>query len=296
MLLALLFPALFTWAQVPAGSGDANEPPKPVNLAVNTADDEESPSLSSSGLALLYTSTAKGKREIYQSVRPNRNTPWPAGKPMLDNPGKAESAGGYLTTDGKYPQYLYFATDFDPVNEKTQKGDNLDIYFLIRQRPGAEFTTRVPVHSVCTAADEAHPWLSADGLHLYFSRKTKDGWRVGVASKPRAGGTFGMPRLLDLPVGFHHATLTPDGRTMYLQGPLGNNRAGLFRAAALAKGWTQPEPLAMLNHPETTKGDLAPSLSRDGSLLYFSSDRPGGKGGLDLWVIPTAALTPKKLP
>ena len=37
-------------------------------------------------------------------------------------------------------------------------------------------------------------------------------------------------------------------------------------------------------------GDLSPSLSRDGSLLYFASDRPGGKGKLDLWVIQTAKL------
>jgi hypothetical protein len=37
-------------------------------------------------------------------------------------------------------------------------------------------------------------------------------------------------------------------------------------------------------------GDRSPCLSRDGAMLYFASDRPGGKGGLDLWVIPTAPL------
>jgi Tol biopolymer transport system component len=39
---------------------------------------------------------------------------------------------------------------------------------------------------------------------------------------------------------------------------------------------------------------MTPCLSPDGSKLYFSSDRPGGKGGLDLWMIPTAQLAKLK--
>lgn len=34
----------------------------------------------------------------------------------------------------------------------------------------------------------------------------------------------------------------------------------------------------------TTSIDGCPALSRDGLLLYFASDRPGGQGGLDIWV------------
>lgn len=294
LALRLLVPAGLVLLLAAVASSDETEAPRPVNLAVNTEKDEDDPHLSSSGLSLVYTSTSKDTRELLLSQRSSRNTPWPAGKPLLSGGGKADHASGFLTTDGRYPQYLYFATNYDPVNEKTQKGDNFDLYFLIRQRAGAEFTTQTPLHAVCTAADELHPWLSSDGLHLYFSRKTKEGWRVGVASKPRTGGAFGKPRVLDLPVGFHHPTLTPDGRTLYLQGPLDAQRWGLFRSTAGAKGWTKPEPLEMLHHPEGKRGALSPSLSRDGSLLYFASDRPGGKGGLDLWVVPTAALSRKK--
>jgi hypothetical protein len=61
-----------------------------------------------------------------------------------------------------------------------------------------------------------------------------------------------------------------------------------------AKGWSSPEPLDLLNHPEAPTGDRSPCLSRDGTMLYFASDRPEGKGGLDLWVIPTAQLVKKK--
>jgi hypothetical protein len=130
--------------------------------------------------------------------------------------GAKTEARAFLSPDGRYPQSLFFATDRGPTNEKDLKGDNLDIYFLTRQGPRTEFTTLTPVQSECTPEDEMHPWLTADRLHLYFSRKTKEGWRVYVASKPRSGGAFGDPKLVNLPAGFHHPTRTPDGRTMYL--------------------------------------------------------------------------------
>ena len=47
------------------------------------------------------------------------------------------------------------------------------------------------------------------------------------------------------------------------------------------------EALERLNHPDAPTGDTSPSVSHDGTKLYFSSDRPGGKGGRDLWVIET---------
>ena len=81
---------------------------------------------------------------------------------------------------------------------------------------------------------------------------------------------------------------------MYLQGPLENNRWGIFRSVYESGKWSEPEEMKNLNHPGGKKGDLAPSLSHDGSMLYFASDRPGGKGKLDIWMVGTAQLTKKK--
>src|SRR5262249_38448955 len=171
------------------------------------------------------------------------------------------------------------------------------IYVAVRQFAGKDFTLPTPILPIATKDDKMHPWLAAGGKQLYFSRKTKDGWRVFVTSRTQTTGTagFGEPKEVDLPADFHHATLTPDGKTMYLQGPLEKGRWGLFRSTATGKeGWSKPEPLDDLNNEEGPTGDRSPSLSRDGSLLYFASDRPGGKGGLDLWYAPTAQLTKKK--
>ena len=157
---------------------------------------------------------------------------------------------------------------------------------------GKAWSAPTPVMKVNTPQDEAHPWLSADGRSLWFSRKTKEGWKVFVSTRPGARGPQGWrePEDAGLPAGFHHATLTPDGKTMFLQGPLDKGRWGLFVAKRAAKGWGKPEPLAQLNSEEGKTGDRSPCLSSDGRLLYFASDRPGGKGGLDLYAVPVAKL------
>jgi hypothetical protein len=264
---------------------------KVTNLALNTAADEDDPHLSSSGLTLFYTATAKKKSDVMRSVRRDKRQAWPAGKPVDDYVSTdADDRGAFATTDNRYPQYLYFAT------KKDAKGDNFDIYVAVREGADSAFTSPTPLQTVCTAADELHPWLTADGKVLYFSRKTKDGWRVYVARRKEATGAagFGDPELVkELSAGFHHATLTPDGKTMYLQGPLEKERWGLYRSVRGADGWGKPEALDELNSADGATGDRSPGLSRDGTMLYFASDRPGGKGGLDLYVVPTADLKKK---
>lgn len=80
---------------------------------------------------------------------------------------------------------------------------------------------------------------------------------------------------------------------MYLQGSLENDRWGLFVSTKLGATWKRPEPLELLNSLDAPTGDCSPSLSPDGMVLYFASDRPGGQGGLDLWVVPTVQLRKK---
>jgi WD40-like Beta Propeller Repeat len=264
---------------------------KVTNLALNTAADEDDPHLSSGGLTLFYTSTSKKKSDIMLSRRRDRGQAWPAGKLIEDYVStEADDRSAFATTDNRYPQYLYFAT------KKDKKGDNFDLYVAVRQEASSAYSSPTPVQTVCTAEDELHPWLTADGKSLYFSRKTKEGWRVYVARRKEAtgGAGFGEPALLkELPLGFHHATLTPDGKTMYLQGPLEKERWGLFRSVRGAEAWSKPEALDELNNADGPTGERSPGLSRDGVMLYFASDRPGGKGGLDLYVVPTADFKKK---
>jgi hypothetical protein len=269
--------------------GQEGKQVKPVNLTCNTAADESDPAVASDGRTLYYSVKVKDRWQFMASRRASAAAPWKPGEP-LDDPinSPVDDRGITLTPEGRYPQYLYYATKKDNL-----KDANWDLYVAVKQGPGKVFSSATPVNAVDTADDERCPWLTGDGRHLYFSRKTKDGWRVFVASRRDATSAqgFGEPVLVkDLPPDFHHVTLTPDGKTMYLQGPLEKDRVGLFVSRSLGTGWSKPRPLTALNSAEAPTGDRAPCLSRDGRLLYFASDRPGGKGGLDLWVVPTAQL------
>lgn len=265
---------------------------KPINLPFNTKADEDHPFLSSSGLTLWYSCNDKGKFDVMMAQRRNTRSAWSKGEvPDSYMQSQVDDLGACLTRDGIYPQYLYFAT------RKDKDTKNFDLYVAVKQDRGKVFAEPTPVQATASDADEMNPWLSPDGKQLYFSRKTKDGWRIFVSKRPRATGAqgFGEPALLEqLPPDFHHITLTRDGSTMYLQGPLDGGRTGLFVAIKTAKGWSKPEALTMLNHPEAVKGDRSPSLSADGSFLYFASDRPGGKGGFDIWAISTSELRIRK--
>jgi hypothetical protein len=292
-LIALL-PAGLLLLTLPAAA-EPDRVLKVTNLdRLNTRADEDEPFLASNGLAMYYSVKNGDHWELMVSSRRKTSQDWPAGQ-AVDGyfSDKADNVGTCLTPEGRYPQYLYFASNVAP-EKKSGKGDNLDLYVAVKQNAGAAFTAPTPVQGVCTPDDETHPWLTAGGKELYFSRKTKDGWRVYVAHAAGAGaGGYTDPKPVDLPAGFHHATLTADGKTMYLQGPLEKDRWGLFRATWSGTGWSKPEPLDDLNSADAPTGDRSPSLSRDGSLLYFASDRPGGKGGLDLWFVHTADLKKK---
>ena len=56
----------------------------------------------------------------------------------------------------------------------------------------------------------------------------------------------------------------------------------LYSAENVNGGWGEVTELPFNNDEFST---AHPSLSKDGKLLYFASDRPGGFGGMDIWVV-----------
>jgi WD40-like Beta Propeller Repeat len=295
--VALLSAAvLLSTSRAPSADKDLPKLLKPTNLAFNTKADEDEPHIASDGRRLLYISTSEGKSTLYASTRALPTQPWRAGAEPDDLSvisEKNDIRGLFLPGEARPPYYVYYA-----MKKIGEKEASFDIFLAIKPLPGANkvFNEPRPIEKIDTPGDEMHPWLTDNGKSLYFSRKTKEGWRVCVSSHKMGAGPAGFedPITLDLPPDYHHATLTPDGKTMYLQGPLEKGRWGLFVSTKTDKGWSLPEELNMLNHPEGPTGDRSPNLSRDGSLLYFASDRPEGKGGLDIWVIQTAQLLKKK--
>lgn len=260
-------------------SSQAGDAVKPVNLGkINTEADETDPFLSADALSLYYATNAFGSFDIFLAKRSAASANWLAGKPFIASK-EADERSPFL-----HRGVLYYASNEIP-DPKFKDLKNFDLY----QRAGER--APIPVQALCERSDEMYPWITPAGKEFYFSRKTDDGWMQFMAQGP-SPGPIGKDRPVGFPAGFHRATLTPSATLMYLQGPLGEDRVGIFRSkrSRVGEKWSAPEPVKALNHPEAKRGDLAPCLNADGTRLYFASDRPGGKGGLDLWSVPTSQL------
>jgi WD40-like Beta Propeller Repeat len=267
--LVLMPFALVASAQVPP------ELAKAVNLEkLNTADDETDPYPLGDGNTLLYASKRGGQFAVYLSKRAGAMAAFPDGKPFI-SPNDAD-----IRTPFVFKDLQYFAAN-TVSDEKFAKLKNFDLYKRINE------SAHMPLlGGINQPEDEMRPWITANGAEFYFSRKLKAGWTQFVANGP-VPGPIGKAKEVGFPAGYSHGTVSSTGLTMFLQGPIDKNRLGIFKSTRTnAKAtWSMPEPVAKLNDPAGKRGDMAPCLSPDATKLYFASDRPGGKGGLDIWVV-----------
>lgn len=88
--------------------------------------------------------------------------------------------------------------------------------------------------------------------------------------------------------------LSPDESTMYLTQCLSDASYPRFAQIVTAQrsdaSWGKTTPLLITN--DTLSSYAHPAVSPDGEWLYFVSDMPGGKGGLDIWRMRLTANGP----
>lgn len=147
--------------------------------------------------------------------------------------------------------------------------------------------------AINTSSEEHSPIIALDESTIYFTsnRPEKGMERIGggyfesiYISYWRDGGWTRAEKLA-LPGEYfgNRATvsLSADGQTLIFyqnEGFYGS----LYMSRYSFNGWTEPVPL-----PEpinSTYNETHASLSSDGSSIWFSSDRPGGYGGKDIYV------------
>lgn len=88
--------------------------------------------------------------------------------------------------------------------------------------------------------------------------------------------------------------ISPDGSTMYLTQCFSDASYPRFAQIVTAQrsdaSWGKTTPLLITN--DTLSSYAHPAVSPDGEWLYFVSDMPGGKGGLDIWRMRLTANGP----
>lgn len=95
-------------------------------------------------------------------------------------------------------------------------------------------------------------------------------------------------------------SLSPDGKFLFFTScgaPGGYGSCDLYACGKIGDDWSKPQNLGGVVNLESW--DSQPCFSADGQTLYFSSARPGGMGGSDIWsttFIPDKGWTkPKNL-
>jgi outer membrane protein OmpA-like peptidoglycan-associated protein len=144
---------------------------------------------------------------------------------------------------------------------------------------GDDFGLTMPVDSTIVFFTAAHAPGGSDH-DIYFARRTGATWTVPAqAVEINNGKSNGVP------------SITPGAEALYFAGcDYGLGDCDLYRVDVGPRGevppetiaWTIPNNLGLaVNGPGW---ESQPCISADGSTLYFSSDRPGGFGGKDIWL------------
>lgn len=148
--------------------------------------------------------------------------------------------------------------------------------------------------SVNSEHDEYWPSLTVDGQLLIFTRQERTGGKTNIKnqedfyiSRLTSGGwskAFNAGAPINTPQNEGAQSVTSDGKGMYFTacerlGGLG--RCDIYYSAFDGTKWSHG---INLGAPVNTRyWEAQPSISSNGKMLFFASNRPGGQGGMDIW-------------
>ncbi|MBR5984631.1 MAG: PD40 domain-containing protein [Bacteroidales bacterium] len=149
-----------------------------------------------------------------------------------------------------------------------------------------------------TEYSEHSPVITCDGNTLYFTSKrpnsinSTDDEKIYVTNK-KSNGEWSSPEMLPSPINTKGnnesvVSISADGKQLYFFRSGSSLQGNLYVSEMNDNGsWGKPKHLS--SDINTKYRESHVSVAPDGNSMYFTSDRPGGFGGLDIYVM-------KKLP
>jgi serine/threonine protein kinase/WD40 repeat protein len=253
----------------------------PVNLGpgVNGPRRERHPTLSADELILVFTSERSGYLDLWMSTRSTQDESF--GKAVTLGPrinSRNHDTGPALSADGLT---LFFVSTRD--NAEVNGPGRL--YVTTRERVDADFgTPRLVEFAGEPSVGCRGPFISADGLELWFSR-WNDGPQLYRVRRKTPNGEFAAPEPIGTQQNINNdfgstdsSALSSDGRVLLTSG------AGQY--ALLRENSEEPFRVFQKLRYESPlpTGAQEPHLSYDGKRVYFSSDKLEDKW--DLWMAP----------
>jgi Tol biopolymer transport system component len=273
----------------------------PTNLGptVNSSADDAAPSISADGLQLyfidweVFRPGGYGLADIWVTTRETTEDDW--GTPVNLGPtvnSSAQDAAMSISADG-----------LSLIIGSNRPGGYGGWDLWVTTRATTEDDWGTPVNLGPTVNSSAHdimPSISVDGLSLFFTSDRPGGignWDIYVTTRATKEDDWGTPLNLGPTVNSTAHDCLPDisadGLALffsdYLSGPyrpggFGSSDNWVTTRPTTDDPWGTPVNLGPAVNSQY--GDGTPSISADGSTLFFSSRRPGGYGSGDIWQVP----------
>ena len=166
------------------------------------------------------------------------------------------------------------------------------IYVATRSDRGAAFSAAVKVTIQGFTSIQAEPFLSLNGLNLYFASyapQSSTDRNLWVASRAdtSVASFSNAQQLSGVNTTSYEARpwLSDDELTIYFVSgrAAGRGDYDIWTATRASVTGAFSTPTNLPATIDTTSRDESPILSKDGLTLYFSSDRAGGFGNQDIW-------------
>jgi len=250
---------------------------EPINIEVlNSASDDFAPQFNKFDSTLYFNSNRKGNSLFYTSVL---NLNYEFSRPSLIDDGINSTAKNqsYITFLSK--DIAYF-TSFN----KTQRGSVLNIFESRLQKN--TWQKGMLLDCLKTEDFRFQPTISPNGNFMIFAQASPENPEdsdLWMAYRNGENSWTGMIRL-DI-LNTNKAEITPflaSNDTLYFasNGFSGKGGFDIYYSINVDGNWQKPRPLNDIN----TEYDESDFVELPNNLAIFASNRPNGKGKLDLWL------------
>jgi len=262
---------------------------------INSSYDEFGVCISANGLEFYFSSSRPGGYggiDLWVMKRPTiednwgdpenlgspANTQYSYWEPSISSDGLSlYFSDGHMTPDGSGPSYGNHLPG--------GLGGQSDIWMITRETIHDTWGAPVNIGLAVNRLNAVHPSISADGLSLYFQSHRGIQCDIMVATRESTSDSFGNPVILknvnNNNMNGWMPDISADGRVLFYNGI---QRLWMSTRATIYDdfGPTQilPPQINISSH-----SSYGPSISPDGSILYFASARPGGIGNDDIWQV-----------
>lgn len=246
-------------------------------VELNTQDDEISPCISADRTNLIFTSNRSGNNDIYQAERIARK--WKNIKPIDHLNTDEDEVASSLAYDGQRILLFKYNEGQADIYQSILDGDSwsapkLKMSKVVNTEANETFASFDP--------QDIKVYYVSDGGHggdqdIIFSGKKDDEekyWGKGQSAGHEVNSSY------------HEGSvyMAPDGQTMYFssQGHSSIGGFDIFVSYRDKQGlWGEPVNLgAPINSPYD---ESYFTISANGKYAYFSSNRVGGSGGMDIY-------------